>query len=166
MSGRDCLAHASFAACLPAERALIGCCSMDGKGAWRDNVFVERFWRTINYEEVYLRAYDGVEEARQSIGRYIAFYNAGDLTPPLTAAPRIKPSLTRCRSARQHNPGPTIHLTTRRFCSKDRGHFTAFRATVNAARIASGRATVIGSRHPIRPSHPAPPHRRRRLLME
>ena len=38
--------------------------SMDGKGAWRDNVFVERFWRTIKYEEVYLRAYDGVEEAR------------------------------------------------------------------------------------------------------
>jgi len=51
--------------------------SMDGKGAWRDNVFVERFWRTIKYEEVYLRAYDGVEEARQSIARYIAFYNAG-----------------------------------------------------------------------------------------
>ena len=48
----------------------------DGKGAWRDNVFVERFWRTIKYEEVYLRAYDGVEEVRQSIGRYIAFYNA------------------------------------------------------------------------------------------
>ena len=49
--------------------------SMDGKGAWRDNVFVERFWRTVKYEEVYLRAYDGVSEARQSIGRYIAFYN-------------------------------------------------------------------------------------------
>ena len=48
---------------------------MDGKGAWRDNVFVERFWRTVKYEEVYLRAYDGVSEARQSIGRYIAFYN-------------------------------------------------------------------------------------------
>ena len=76
MSGRDCLAHANFAACLPAERALIGCCSMDGKSAWRDNVFVERFWRTIKYAEVYLRAYDGVEEARQSIGRCIAFYNA------------------------------------------------------------------------------------------
>src|SRR5271166_427143 len=47
----------------------------------------------------------------------------GDLTRPLTAAPRIKPTLTRCRSARQHNPRPTIHLTTRKFCSKDRGHF-------------------------------------------
>ena len=50
--------------------------SMDGKGAWRDNVFVERFWRTIKYEEVYLHAYDSVGEARQSIGRYLAFYNA------------------------------------------------------------------------------------------
>jgi putative transposase len=51
--------------------------SMDGKGAWRDNVFVERFWRTIKYEEVYLHAYDNVAEARRSIGRYLAFYNAG-----------------------------------------------------------------------------------------
>ena len=50
--------------------------SMDGKGAWRDNVFVERFWRTVKYEEVYLRAYDNVSEARQSIGRYLDFYNA------------------------------------------------------------------------------------------
>jgi len=50
--------------------------SMDGKGAWRDNVFVERLWRTIKYEEVYLRAYGGVSEARASIGRYLSFYNA------------------------------------------------------------------------------------------
>jgi putative transposase len=50
--------------------------SMDGKGAWRDNVFVERFWRTIKYEEVYLHAYDSVGEAQRSIGRYLAFYNA------------------------------------------------------------------------------------------
>jgi putative transposase len=49
--------------------------SMDGKGAWRDNVFVERLWRSIKYEEVYLRAYDSVAEARASIGRYLAFYN-------------------------------------------------------------------------------------------
>jgi putative transposase len=49
--------------------------SMDGKGAWRDNVFVERLWRTIKYEEVYLRAYDTVSDARSSLGRYIAFYN-------------------------------------------------------------------------------------------
>jgi putative transposase len=49
--------------------------SMDGKGAWRDNVFVERLWRTIKYEEVYLRAYDSVADARQSIGCYLDFYN-------------------------------------------------------------------------------------------
>ena len=49
--------------------------SMDGKGSWRDNVFVERLWRSIKYEEVYLRAYDTVSEARASIGRYLAFYN-------------------------------------------------------------------------------------------
>jgi putative transposase len=49
--------------------------SMDGKGAWRDNVFVERLWRSVKYEEVYLRAYDSVSDARASIGRYLAFYN-------------------------------------------------------------------------------------------
>jgi len=49
--------------------------SMDGKGAWRDNVFVERLWRSVKYEEVYLHAYDSVAEARSSIGRYMSFYN-------------------------------------------------------------------------------------------
>ncbi len=49
--------------------------SMDGRGAWRDNVFVERLWRSVKYEEVYLRAYDSVNEARASIGRYLDFYN-------------------------------------------------------------------------------------------
>src|SRR5262245_23674950 len=49
--------------------------SMDGKGAWRDNVFVERFWRTLKYEEVYLKAYESVAEARSSIGCYLEFYN-------------------------------------------------------------------------------------------
>jgi putative transposase len=45
------------------------------KGAWRDNVFVERLWRTVKYEEVYLRAYDSVSDARASIGRYLDLYN-------------------------------------------------------------------------------------------
>jgi putative transposase len=49
--------------------------SMDGRGAWRDNVFVERLWRSIKYEEVYLHAYNTVPEARAGIGRYLAFYN-------------------------------------------------------------------------------------------
>ena len=49
--------------------------SMDGKGSWRDNVFVERLWRSVKYEEVYLKAYDSVGEARASLGRYLDFYN-------------------------------------------------------------------------------------------
>ena len=49
--------------------------SMDGKGAWRDNVFVERLWRSVKYEEVYLHAYDTVPEARTGIGRYFDVYN-------------------------------------------------------------------------------------------
>ncbi len=62
--------------------------SMDGKGCWRDNVFIERFWRTLKYEKVYLRAYDTMSAARQSLARYIRFYNGrrphtanDDLTP-------------------------------------------------------------------------------------
>ena len=49
--------------------------SMDGKGSWRDNVFVERLWRSVKYEEVYLRAYESVGEARASLRRYLDFYN-------------------------------------------------------------------------------------------
>src|SRR5260370_20756316 len=49
--------------------------SMDGKGAWRDNVFIERLWRSVKYEEGYLRAYDSVAEARNSICRALEFYN-------------------------------------------------------------------------------------------
>jgi putative transposase len=62
--------------------------SMDGKGAWRDNVFVERFWRSVKYEEVYLRAYDDVPEARASLGRYLTFYNG---RRPHTALDRRTP---------------------------------------------------------------------------
>ena len=50
--------------------------SMDGRDAWRDNVFVERLWRSVKYEEVYLRAYDSVSDARASLGRYLDFYNS------------------------------------------------------------------------------------------
>ena len=50
--------------------------SMDGKGRWRDNVFVERLWRSLKYEHVYLHAYESVGEARSKIGSYIEFYNS------------------------------------------------------------------------------------------
>ena len=51
--------------------------SMDGKGAWRDNLFVERLWKSVKYEEVYLHAYDSVAEARGSLARSFTFYNQG-----------------------------------------------------------------------------------------
>jgi putative transposase len=62
--------------------------SMDGRGRFMDNIFIERLWRSIKYEEVYLRAYETVGEARHSIGRYLDFYNGrrphsslDDMTP-------------------------------------------------------------------------------------
>jgi putative transposase len=49
--------------------------SMDGRGAWRDNVFVERLWRSVKYERVYLKAYEGVSAARADIADYLDWYN-------------------------------------------------------------------------------------------
>ena len=48
---------------------------MDGKGCWRDNVFVERLWKSIKYEEVYLHAYETISAAQQGVERYLTFYN-------------------------------------------------------------------------------------------
>ena len=62
----------AFTSILHREKVAI---SIDGRGAWRDNVFVERLWRSVKYEEVYLRAYGSVSEARASLGRYLTFYN-------------------------------------------------------------------------------------------
>jgi putative transposase len=74
--------------------------SMDGKGRWRDNVFVERVWKSIKYEEVYLHAYGSVHEARSSIGSYIGFYNSirphsslGALTPDQVYFNRLSDSM-------------------------------------------------------------------------
>jgi putative transposase len=50
--------------------------SMDGRGQWRDNVFVERLWKSVKYEDVYLKAYESVSHARAGISRYIDFYNS------------------------------------------------------------------------------------------
>jgi putative transposase len=49
--------------------------SMDGKGRWMDNVFIERLWRSLKYEEIYLKAYDSVDQAKQGIGDWMNFYN-------------------------------------------------------------------------------------------
>jgi transposase InsO family protein len=74
---------AAFTGALSDNGIAIG---MDGKGAWRDNAFVERLWRSVKYEEVYLRAYDSVSEARASIGRYLAFYNPASQRPSVYVA--------------------------------------------------------------------------------
>ena len=81
--------------------------SMDGKGCWRDNVFVERLWKTIKYEEVYLWAYPSVAEARASIGRYIdGFYNARRPHSSLDRRTPMRPTSLRCSPSRlQHNHG-------------------------------------------------------------
>lgn len=61
--------------------------SMDGKGCWVDNVFVERLWRSLKYEEIYLRAYDSVGEARARIGEYFRLYNSERKHQSLKATP-------------------------------------------------------------------------------
>ena len=62
--------------------------SMDGRGRWLDNVFIERLWRTVKYEEVYLRAYESVSDAKASLVRYFAFYNG---RRPHTSLDRMTP---------------------------------------------------------------------------
>ncbi len=61
--------------------------SLDGKGAWRDNVFVERLWRAVKYEEVYLNAYESMADARQSLQTYFGFYNLNRKHQTLKATP-------------------------------------------------------------------------------
>ena len=73
--------------------------SMDGKGRWMDNVFVERLWRSVKYEEVYLHAYEGVAAARAGLGRYFRFYNPSAAIRALGAG-----HLTRCMLTAAHGP--------------------------------------------------------------
>jgi hypothetical protein len=63
--------------CIPMAKGFVCliAISMDGRGAWRDKFVVERLWRSVKYEEVYLRAYGSVSEVQTSIGRYLNFYN-------------------------------------------------------------------------------------------
>ena len=92
--------------------------SMDGKGAWRDNVFVERLWRTVKYEEVYIRGYDRVAEARASIGRYRDCDNArrphaqhGGRTPDQAWFANLPPAFTpQGRVHRRNETRGAIHL--------------------------------------------------------
>jgi putative transposase len=88
--------------------------SMDGKGAWRDNVFVERLWRSLKYEEVYLTAYGSVAEARASIGCYLGFYNhRRPHSRALTAPHPLRPTSPPPPSAWQPNPGRLLRISGR-----------------------------------------------------
>jgi putative transposase len=78
---------------------------MDGKCVWRDNVFVEWFWRADKYEEVYLRAHDSVSEARTSIGRYLNFTTVRRPHSSLDGRTPDQVNVNRCLSAGQANPG-------------------------------------------------------------
>jgi putative transposase len=80
--------------------------SMDGRGQWRDNVFVERLWRSVKYEDVYLRAYETVSAARAGIGRYLTFYNSlrphtahGAKTPDMVYFAQLAAMLTIAQAA-------------------------------------------------------------------
>jgi len=84
------------------------------KGAWRDNVFVERLWRRRQIRGVYLRAYESVFEARTSSGRYWTFIMAGVHTPSLDGTTPDQAYSPRCHSAWQPNPGRGSHLSTRK----------------------------------------------------
>ena len=98
---------------------------MDGKRSWRDNVFVERLWRSVKYEEVYLKAYETVTEARRSIGIYLNFYNR---ERPHSSLDGIPPeqfyynNLLPLPLAAWNDAG--IHLLIGFGCTDNRGHFS------------------------------------------
>ena len=73
--------------------------SMDGRGRWLDNVFIERLWRSVKHEEVYLKAYESVSAARESLGRYFAFYNS---RRPHSSLDRVTPDQFYFRSLPMH----------------------------------------------------------------
>ena len=70
--------------------------SMDGTGCWRDNVFVERLWKSVTYEEVYLYAYDSVSEAKSGLEKYFMFLTSRDRTRRLTTKRRMSSTSTTC----------------------------------------------------------------------
>ena len=101
-----------FTAVLHREQIAI---SMDGKGCWRDNVFVERLWRSVKYEEVYLHAYVSVREARAGIGRYLGFCNA--VRPHAALRGRTPDRYTsHSRFSQRHDQSTAVHLSDPRAC--------------------------------------------------
>ena len=105
--------------------------STNGKGSWRDNVFVERLWKSVKYEEVYLHAYDSVAEARQGLQRYFTFYNQCRPHSFLTAGHRIWSTSLCCHSRRQPDVNPAgLRLKSKFSCPTSRSQRSySFRKT-------------------------------------
>ena len=97
--------------------------SMDGRGAWRDNVFIERLWKSVKYEEVYLHAYDSVAAAKAGIGDIFCSTMAGVLTRRLTAIHLTTFTSTLSRSRRLHNPRSSTY-PDREICLNLWGHLS------------------------------------------
>jgi len=102
-------------------------------------VFVERLWRSVKYEEVYLRAYGSVGDARASLGRYLNFYNSRRRTHRLTQRPPITSTLTNRFSQR--------HATGRRSTQQSRGAVQMNRATSKVGLLWAARDAIY---HPVR----------------
>jgi hypothetical protein len=113
--------------------------SMDGRGARRDNVFVERMWMTINYEEVHVRADESISEARSSIGRYLASSMRDACTAVLTGKhPTRRPSSSCSRSRPQHSRGGNPLIQTPEPVQRNRSTPFTNGAVARAPPLATG----------------------------
>lgn len=87
--------------------------SVDGKGRWMDNVFIERFWKSAKYEDIYLKAYGSMAETRKGLTAYFTFYNEKNGIKALTGRLRLWFTSAYCRRNRlrhEHRPGAASHL--------------------------------------------------------
>ena len=125
--------------------------SMDGRGSWRDNVFVERLWRSVKYEEVCLRAYDSVAEARSSIGGYLAFYNRKRPHSSLDGRMPTKLILAAWRWRRPHDVRRQSMETTGRetnYRNRNAVQTNPATSTCGLAKASSCHPQVAGRRNP------------------
>lgn len=95
--------------------------SMDGKGSWQDNVFVERFWRSVKYEDIHLKAYDSVSAVRTGLNRYYNFYNSRRPHSSLDGHTPDQVNFCAMPQNRRHNNDGRIHFKTGDGCSNNRG---------------------------------------------
>lgn len=131
---------AAFTAVLHREQIAI---SMDGKGRWRDNVFVERLWRSLKYEEVYLNAYGSVPEARTGIGRYIGFHNA--VRPHSALGGRTPDQITsHSRFSQRHDQPAAVHLSKPRACADKPSHLWKMRTHSGNQQSAHNKSSRVG----------------------